>query len=65
LVAVVLVVDHWIPSSNSTWLLALQFAIVKWLLALILLLPLFLVAERNLELLSTIRTLLRQLLARV
>jgi O-antigen/teichoic acid export membrane protein len=65
LVTVLLVVDHWIPSSNSTWLLAIQFAIVKWLLSLVLLLPLFLVAERNLDLLATIRSLLRQLFARV
>ena len=65
LVTVVLVVDHWMPSSNSTWLLALQFAFVKWLFALILLLPLFLVAERNLDLLSTTRALLHQLRARI
>ena len=65
LVVVVLAVDHYFPSSHSTWLLALQFAFVKWLLALILLLPLFVVAERNLDLLSTTSALLRQFRARI
>ena len=65
LILVVLVVDHWIPASHSTWLIDLQFAFLKWLFALIFLLPLFWVAERNLDLLSTTRALLRQLHARI
>ncbi len=64
LVVVVLAVDHWIPELHSTWLVALQFAFIKWLLALILLSPLFFIAERNLGLLSTTRALLRQLRVR-
>ena len=65
LLLVVIVVDYSIPASHSTWLIDLQFAFLKWLLALILLLPLFWVAERNLDLLSTTRALLRQLQTRI
>lgn len=64
LIVVALVVDHWVPASHATWQRDLQVACGKWLLALVMLLPLFVVAERNLGLFSTAEGLLRQLRSR-
>jgi len=61
LVTVTLVVDHWIASSHVSLLFDMQVAFCKWLFALFLMLPLFLIAERKLGLLTSIGGLFRQL----
>lgn len=63
LVAVTLAVDHWVPASHGTWQLDLLVASGKWFLVMVLLLPLFIVAESKLGLLSAAGGLIRQLRA--
>jgi O-antigen/teichoic acid export membrane protein len=64
LAAVVFLVDRFVPASQGTWQVDMAVALGKWLLCLLLLVPLFAVAERKLELLSTLRNLCRNLVKR-
>lgn len=64
LAAVVLVIDHWLPRSHDSWLLDIAVALGKWGLSLVLLAPLFFLAERHLRLLPTILNLARSLRTR-
>lgn len=61
-VAIVLLgIDRWWPTSHSTWWADLLIAGGKWGLSLILFAPLFYLAERQLQLTSTITHLVRNL----
>ena len=64
LVAVVLAIDRVLPVSHGSWQGDLLAALGKWAMSLVLLTPLFLVAERNLGLVAAIRHLLGDLLRR-
>ncbi|MBW8829366.1 MAG: oligosaccharide flippase family protein [Burkholderiales bacterium] len=55
--AVVSAVDHLLPGSGAAWWPDLSLATGKWLLSLMLMLPLFAVAERRLGLVLAVRQL--------
>jgi O-antigen/teichoic acid export membrane protein len=55
LVTVVLTIDHVLAPTTSSWWFDALFALGKWALALVLLMPVFAVAERQLGLMAAIR----------
>jgi O-antigen/teichoic acid export membrane protein len=62
--AVVIAVDRLLPAPHVAWWLDLALAAGKWLLCLLLMTPLFVVAERRLALVHTLRQLVATRLKR-
>ena len=64
LAVIVVLVDGFVAASHGSWQIDLTVAFGKWLLCILLLVPVFIVAERQLELLSTLGNLCRNLVKR-